>query len=274
MVFKRQSKLVNLIDFLTKNNIFKRTYLFKAIFLLSKEYNLKIFQKYDFHPYKFGPYSIRVEKDINKLLNEKFLVKKDNFYDVKKKEGELDFNESFNDLVTRFKSVKQIIDYVYDKYPEFAKRSDLIEHEKVEGYGLYDIGYEKKNIDSFLNILIQNNISCLIDVRRNAFSMNFDYTKKLLKNYLNKRDIDYVHIKELGIESSRRKNLNTKKDYEELFSEYRDDLKDKKSYVSEIVNKSKKVKTVMMCFEKDNDFCHRGVIKEFIENMGGEVISL
>lgn len=65
-------------------------------------------------------------------------------------------------------------DYVYQKYPQYTVKSQLIEQKpKKSSPSFFTIGYEGKDIDQFLNALVSNTIELLIDIRRNPFSMNF-----------------------------------------------------------------------------------------------------
>jgi len=114
--------------------------------------------------------------------------------------------------------------------------------------------------------LIQNDIGILIDVRKNPFSMNFNFTKKKLTNFLNKSDIQYLHIPELGIEGRLRDNLSTLKEYQILFKQYETTtLETQSGEIKQIVDLGKKQRIALMCFEANKDFCHRGIIAENIE---------
>ena len=62
---------------------------------------------------------------------------------------------------------------------------------------LYTIGYATKEIETFVSLLKQNNITCLIDVRSSPFSKTFsDYDKPKLKEKLKSEGILYAHFGE------------------------------------------------------------------------------
>jgi len=102
------------------------------------------------------------------------------------------------------------MEYVYRKFPDYTIESKLLPCQDIKkcGHGLFTIGYEGRDIDLFLNILIKNYIDILIDVRKNPFSMKFDFTKNSLKNYLENSEIRYLHIPELGIEEEKEKSFS------------------------------------------------------------------
>ena len=170
-----------------------------------------------------------------------------------------------------FDNEKEMLNYVYKNYADYTIKSKLIEHKpQITQQGYFSIGYEGKDIDEFLNILIQNNITTLVDVRKNAFSMNFCFIKNKLSKFLEDAGINYVHFPELGIESEDRKNLKTRKDYDNLFAEYTKNLCSKQDKLKELIELGKKEKIAFMCFEADHSYCHRGQIANYLEkqNLG------
>src|SRR3989338_9991540 len=221
---------------------------------------------YDFFPYKYGPFSNEIYNDF-KYLEEKglfnetelCLTNKGKEFIKELKENKSVFSE-LNKIITKFQNTSKIKDFVYTNYLDFTIRSNSIKTKKLKEKGFCSIGYESKTIDGFLNELIQNNVSLLIDVRRNAFSMKRGFSKSKLKNYLEKAGIEYKHLPELGIESEKRKELNTEKDYKELFKKYQKLLPKKKEQIMEIKELGEKNKIALMCFEADKNFCHRGVL--------------
>jgi len=123
--------------------------------------------------------------------------------------------------------------------------------------------------------LIKNEINLLIDVRKNAFSMSFSFTKNKLMNYLEKIGIEYFHTPELGIEGELREGLSTINDYHNLFKQYEaTTLKDNLGSVMRIVKLSEEKRVALMCFEANKNMCHRGVIAKNIEKQHGVVTHL
>ena len=165
--------------------------------------------------------------------------------------------------MNKFSSDKEIMEYAYRKFPDYAIKSKLLPCQDVKRFdpGLFTIGYEGRDIDLFLNILIQNAIDLLVDVRKNPFSMKFDFTKNNLKNDLENSEIRYLHIPELGIEGEKRKGLLTLKDYEKLFENYEKmTIKENPGLLDKITELRRSYRVALMCFEADVNMCHRGVI--------------
>ena len=167
----------------------------------------------------------------------------------------------------------QLIQYTYKHFPFYALNSTILnrnlsasEIENVRNSikrdttpTLFTIGYEGKSLEEFINILLKNNIPLLCDVRKNAYSMKYGFSKTTLMNACAHAGITYLHIPELGIDSSQRKSLETKEDYKLLFNNY------KKTVLAETREKQKKLlqqiektgRAALMCFEADPAMCHR-----------------
>lgn len=268
-MYNRQKLLLQVVRALSGKGFSSRTYLVKAMFLLRQRLGPENIG-YDFFPYKYGPFSNVIYEDFG-------VLEKDGLFNEEKlqltKEGEkfvesLNSNENvfaeLNSITSDFPSTFKIKNFVYDNYPEFTVRSKSRKQEPKSETGFCSIGYEGKTIDAFLNELIQHNVSVLVDVRQNAFSMKKGFSKNQLSHYLEKVGIGYAHFPELGVESEKRKDLNTEADYKELFKEYRKTLPGKKEKVEELKSLAKNSKVSLMCFEADKNFCHRGVLSDFL----------
>lgn len=175
----------------------------------------------------------------------------------------------------QFSSAKKFEQFIYTHYPEYALRSELTPRKKQEtSPQVFSIGYQGKNIDGFRNQLIQNNVSVLVDVRNHAFSMKHGFSKKQLEKYLERTGIAYEHIKELGVESKKRKNLENKNTLQKLFVEYRKELGNKKEFVQKIMELGKKKRIALLCFEANPQECHRSILGQKLESQGMPVLHL
>ena len=269
MMYNRQKLLLQVVKKLQEKGIKSRTYLVKTLFLLKQKFGFEIVG-YDFFPYKYGPFSNEIYSDFNALereglfteatlsltdnglaLVEGLKVNDDVFSEVE------EITDSYSDKV----AIKK---FVYDNFPEFTVNSNAPRIAKTSEKGVCSIGYEGKTIDGFLNELIQNKIALLVDVRKNAFSMKKGFSKSQLEKFLGKASIGYLHVPELGIESEKRKNLESAEDYKELFKEYRSSLPGRKEKIAELQALGEKQRIALMCFEANKDFCHRGVLSDFL----------
>ena len=127
-----------------------------------------------------------------------------------------------------------LVRHIYQTYPYYAINSDIRtevldpgEQEKVEASRptgkparLFTIGYEGQSLEQFLNKLIGQSVAVLCDVRRNPVSMKYGFSKRQLQHACDRIGIGYVHMPELGIDSQKRRHLNSRSDYDSLFRDY------------------------------------------------------
>lgn len=280
-MFERQKLLLRLIHQLKNHGIISRRAIVKSLFLLKLEYFIDNYIKfYSFYPYKQGPFSQVCFSDLRTLKNDGLIDEQETSLTpdgIKILNGlQSNFESQVHHLLGRFETEKELLNYVYSKYPQFTVKSQLIKRENPAGFmtGFCTIGYEGKNIDAFLNILIQNKVNIVVDVRNSPFSQNFCFIKNKLKKYLEEVDIGYIHIPELGIEKKDRTDLNSKEDYERLFAQYRGELVNKKTHLDRVIELGGETRIVLLCFEKDVSFCHRREIARHIRKNNHEVLDL
>ncbi len=252
----------------------------KYLFLYQQEYASDN-QTYFFLPYKYGPFSFQSYADLRRLeelefiQNNEIIELKDNFnyFNYLKENDKILILEFFN----IYKNIKgrDLIKYVYTKYPYFASKSLIIGDILGKDFNLtvntyeksfFTIGYEGKTIDQYLNDIILNNINLVIDVRKNPITMKYGFSKKNLSNSLNQLNIEYLHIPELGIESNERQNLRSFDDYQKLFERYEKGILAHQTTailkVAHLYNTKKRI--ALTCFEKDYTSCHRSRICNII----------
>jgi uncharacterized protein (DUF488 family) len=129
------------------------------------------------------------------------------------------------------------------------------------------IGYEGLKPEDFLDKLLENKVSFLIDVRQNPNSRKQGFSKSQLEMFLEDNDIHYLHFQELGTPKELRQNLKDGLDYEAFFKEYEDYLRDQGESLESLKGLVEKATCCLMCFEKNYQECHRQVISSAIEEM-------
>lgn len=242
---------------------------------------------YDFVPYKYGCFSFQANQDLVALEKNGYIAIQDvensdklytllhNFHTFQ----DLDLFERkiIEDICLLYGKMSQneLIAYTYKRWPYTAINSVIKQQilnseellkvqeqkdklKKVEPM-LFTIGYEGFTLENYLNRLIRLNVHTLVDVRKNAFSMKYGFSKAILEKACIGVGIEYVHMPQLGIDSSKRQTLKSQRDYDTLFDEYeRTTLKENWSFLLQlrsIVERDNRV--CLTCFEKDPRQCHR-----------------
>lgn len=263
----------------------------KYLFLFTRKQNKKAF---DFIPYRYGCFSFQANQDLATMQKYGYLqiAQQQTGRFIKLTEGG-NYLEMLNTadkqalLKTKeeFGQLKQteLIRYTYQKFPYYATKSSIakellsdkelasVEQQKrtFTETQLFSIGYEGITLETYINKLIINDIHVLCDVRKNAFSQKYGFSKSQLKTACEGVGIKYVHIPELGIVSDKRRTLETQSDYDKLFEEY-EQTSLKENYnalvkVKEIVDMEKRV--AVTCFERNPAQCHRTRVANAIQKL-------
>jgi len=267
----------------------------KLLFLFA---NKQAKAEYDFIPYKFGCYSYSANADMTAMVKRGFLNEDEKHFflkdlDVKIGADNTDYLKQLKPadlkLILEVKnnygkmSAKALMKHTYINFPFYATNSEAAENiltmeelEKVRNAKpmgnktvLFTIGYEGISLEEYLVRLLKNDVKVLVDVRNNALSMKYGFSKSQLKKYCASLGIDYVHIPEVGIKSDQRQELNTQSDYDVLFAAYRkNNLSKTIAYQSEILTLLQKNKRIALtCFEANICHCHRKHLAEAIETL-------
>ncbi len=279
MMYYRRKIILNLLDRFDGNMTAKRFQ--KLLFLMTRSQEKKAF---DFVPYKYGSYSFQASQDLHTMAGQGFLqiIDKPGGSEIllqgmpAEASGLTLMDSAIIDMLkAQYGSLSQedLIKYTYIKYPFYAIRSvmakDLLspgelsrvyaQERHFDEPALFTIGYEGISLEKYINKLLINDIRVLCDVRKNAYSQKYGFTKGTLKMACEGVGIKYVHVPQLGIESEERQELKTQADYDRLFERYEaTTLKNNWEYllqVREIIRENGRV--ALTCFEADPKQCHR-----------------
>lgn len=284
-MFKKRRLLLGVIDELNRLNRFDPLTLMKIMFLLTKQKTPK-YSTYGYYAYKYGPFSSEIYSDMRLLVKQDLLEEKStpgtnyqSFSISKTGQEEIQLLSSektfISKILNKFPDTSSLLDYIYETFPEYTvnsvRRNIPIPYLLDDTPAFFLIGYEMRNIDDFLQELIKRNIDTLVDVRCNPHSMKYMFNKARLSTSLEKVNINYIHIPQLGIEGEKRKKLDTQADYEALFLEYRNSISSKKGNLDYLMTIGENKRIALMCYERDYHSCHRREIGRYLQNQNQKV---
>lgn len=279
-MYYRRKILLALLEVLDRK--VTKTALQKYLFLVSVEQEQPA---YEFVPYLYGCFSFQADADKRTLTKYGYLEDQEKWVLGSRQRFLHVIRPADREAICRVVgwagglSAEELIRHVYRNYPYYAINSEIrhevldeLEQEQVDSARpvprtsarLFTIGYEGQSLERYLNRLIEEKIGALCDVRRNPVSMKFGFSKRQLQGAVQKLGIVYVHMPELGIESSKRRELNSPNDYQALFEEYtRTTLAKSDDSLQDIMILIKKYQRVALtCFEADHESCHRGCVAD------------
>ncbi|WP_406657829.1 DUF488 domain-containing protein [Methanolobus sp. ZRKC2] len=130
----------------------------------------------------------------------------------------------------------------------------------------YTIGYGNRSFDEFLEILLENRITNLVDIRRYPQSTFEDFNKESLEKALPKNGIRYVHCEGVG-------GMRDSKYVEYMGTdEFRSSFEKLQELISRVKESGGRI--VLMCAEKNPKGCHRHYLSNKLEENNVEVIHL
>lgn len=279
----RQKILLSILDALDKP--LSPTRLVKLAFLLGEESDLQgACVYYDFVPYKFGPFSFALYRELESLRcdgyvspdEKKVTLCRSTRAMTRAKVEELPecVRSAVSETVTRHgrQSQRALVKSVYTQYPWYTINSeltDLIPDDAPQrprtSIAVYTAGYEGKSVDRFFDELIRAGIEAVLDVRCNPVSRKYGFAGKSFKEIGSKLGLGYHHLPELGISSKDRGSLDDYESYQRLLNRYEQDWLPRQEEgiqrASELVRQRP---SVLVCMEKDVRCCHRSRLAKIV----------
>lgn len=143
---------------------------------------------------------------------------------------------------------------------------------------IYTIGHSTHDQETFLNMLQNNNIEVLADIRSYPGSRRCpQFNKEIMPAWLYECGVEYIHIPKLGgrrnnqhivspNEGWRNASFKNYADYA-LSSEFREGL-------HELMSIAKTKRTAYMCSESCYWRCHRWIVSDVLSARGIEVVHI
>jgi Protein of unknown function, DUF488 len=228
---------------------------------------------YEFVPHRHGPHSFCLEQELGTLADRGILEVKGEVWEwvggpsEDDKPADLVAND-IGRVVERIRErpVNEVLDGVRDQQTP----------RPAVPLAIYTAGYEGLLVDGFLNMLVQNGIGRLIDVRSNPVSRHYGFHKSTLGRLCGELEIEYQHVPELGIPSALRQALESPTEREALFDRYETEmLPGESEAIERVASMITERPSVLVCKEADARMCHRSRLARAVrERIGLSVVDL
>jgi len=293
-LFNRQKVLIALVNALggkVGNLDFQ-----KLLFLYCQE--VEEDPSYEFIPYRFGAFSFTSYADRRKLIKRDLLAEDNDAWELTATGHEVvtqleSQSEEMTGFVRQYRRLRgnDLIADTYRRYPWYGIHSQIAEKvlrgdakakKKIEVArpakgtpGIVTLGYEGRTLEAYLNILLKNGVTLLCDLRRNALSRKYGFSKSTLTKGCEGVGIHYEHLSQLGIDSSLRKDLSDQDSYDRLFVQYeRDILPHQTEALDEIAEWIVQGERVALtCYEHLPGQCHRHCVSDVLEQRLGSQLA-
>lgn len=260
-----------------------RTELVKWVFLLAQETQCSsVPGMYEFVPYRYGPFSFSLYRDLHKLQSQgciafKQLALTPHGESVLAQNLKLMLGDIHVDLLRVVGRVSRLagpdlLRHVYEHYPYYARNSELTDRYRsrmTEAPAVYTCGYQGHSLESFLNKMIATGIERIVDVRNNACSRKYGFSGRTLAKTCPRVSLLYEHVPDLGIPGELRRELSTQGDYDRLFDDYEAGLPAKESLVDHVAGTMSQSPSVLICYEAEPEQCHRSRLADKVAQKNG-----
>lgn len=253
-----------------------RLRLVKLAFLIAHKSETPPNLRYDFVPYRYGPYSFALYRDWRALAAAGLTLddgEGGNSFRITKA-GQSLADETPDEFVAiadstheewSGKTTKALIDDVYERYPWFAHRSerDGGKHKRkmqAAKLAVYTVGYQGLSVDAFLNLLISRGITHLVDTRFTPQSRVYGYHATTLQRLCGYVDISYKSEPMLGVPKLVRARFLRSRNHAKFAEDYARILNDNPDRVRESARLVATNPTAVMCYERDVHDCHRSML--------------
>ena len=139
---------------------------------------------------------------------------------------------------------------------------------------IYTIGFTKKSLKEFINLLKKNKITKLIDTRLSRDSQLSGFAKsKDLKYVLEKiLKIEYEVIPEFSPTKELLKTYQKDKDWEKYEDGFLDLIKERELERFKDIILDEKERVCLLCSEEKSDKCHRRLLAEFFSRLEDKAV--
>lgn len=136
---------------------------------------------------------------------------------------------------------------------------------------LFTVGYQGRSLDGFVELLHEEGIEQLVDVRDNPWSRKPGFTGSALADALEDAGIAYEHLGDLGTPKRIREALS-EGEIEDFQTAYTEHLDGQDEALERLVALADARPTAIMCMERDVEDCHRRFLARRMAKRGFSVV--
>lgn len=140
---------------------------------------------------------------------------------------------------------------------------------------VFTVGYEGADVDGFVQLLVENSIETVVDVRQLPLSRKRGFSKKALAAKLAENGLKYEHLAALGCPKEVRNRYRENGDWQQYTTSFLQHLESQDAAVKALVEMAAQKRCALMCFESDFNFCHRTMVADAVrKHSGAKVVHL
>lgn len=131
-------------------------------------------------------------------------------------------------------------------------------------FEIVSVGYERRSIEEFVEILTINRVGLLVDVRLNPISRKRGFSKTALTRALAEVGIVYRHERSLGNPKENRDPF--RRGLQSARDRYIEHLQNGASAIyGSVITLAQETRIALLCYEREQSNCHRSCILEMAQ---------
>ncbi len=130
---------------------------------------------------------------------------------------------------------------------------------------IYTVGYEGRDADELIGLLLDHGITAVADVRERPTSRRADFRAPALQALCEDAGIEYQPWATLGSTLQQREDLYSSGDFTAFERRFRAHAKrTMQESLARLAGSVRRKVTALLCYERCHDDCHRSVIAELL----------
>ena len=117
------------------------------------------------------------------------------------------------------------------------------------------VGYERRTIEEFIELLVDHKVVKVLDVREKPASRKPGFSKRSLEEHLERAGIEYLHLRSAG-----NPFRALKADVERCLQLYESHLCKNPEAVELLAAELEDETVAVLCYERAHECCHRSVL--------------
>jgi uncharacterized protein (DUF488 family) len=134
---------------------------------------------------------------------------------------------------------------------------------------LYTMGYQGRQLAKVIDLLRDQRVEQIIDVRRQPRSRRAGFSQPQLSATLHEKGFRYQSVPCLGPPDSLRRRLRATGDLGTYLDRYSDYLDTQSEALQELLHQAESSACCLLCYELDANLCHRKGLAERVASMNG-----
>ena len=139
---------------------------------------------------------------------------------------------------------------------------------------LFTLGYEGLKLERFIEILNENQVDTLVDVRDYPYSRKPGFSQAALNLAVQSNGIRYIHVKALGAPKPIRDAYKQDGDWTRYSIDYKRHLRSLPSDLNGVMRLAIEKTCCLMCFEADANRCHRSYVAAELAKLSNRALRI